>query len=241
MDNQNVGGGGQAGTPAEPQQSASPETPKPIGGDVTQLLTQLEGKFSEQFGNLTKELRGLQSRQDKSESTFQQQLAKFNQIKTQGNLTDDQALAEMQRGDAEAQRWEKIDKRFDELAARIGGGGAPTNDSNAAAKVFESIGLDLKDVRVASALIRKYDTPEAVELAAYRLQREIAQAPNPSPAQFASSGSTSSGKKNVEELTQDYTKEIQEARGKGARFGEAIKQKYRDQGVPVDSITFKLS
>ena len=204
MDNQNVGGGGQAGAPAEPQQSASPEPQQPIGGDVTQLLTQLEGKFSEQFGNLTKELRGLQSRQDKSESTFQQQLAKFNQIKSQGGLTDDQALAEMQRGDAESQRWANLEAKLENLAARISGGGAPTNDSNAAAKVFESIGLDLKDVRVASALVRKYDTPEAVELAAYRLQREIAQSPQPIPAQSASMTSAPSLPKSLDDLAIEY-------------------------------------
>jgi len=72
------------------------------------------------------------------------------------------------------------------LASRIGSVGTQPSVDNGVGKVFEALGLDLKDVRVASALVRKYDNPEQVELAAYRLQREISQSPNPTQAQTAS-------------------------------------------------------
>jgi chromosome segregation ATPase len=173
---------GADGTPSQPV--STPAQP-PIDSKVTDLLAGLGGKLD----TLTKELGGLQSRQDKAEgkfSDFQNQLAKFNQIKTQGGLSDDQAMEVMQKSDNEAQRWTNLERKLEEMAARITGVGTPANDSNAVTKVFESLGLDLKDTRVASALVRKYDTPEQVELAAYRLQRELALSPQPTSAQGAS-------------------------------------------------------
>lgn len=181
-----VGTGSGQGAASTPNSPVSPQPPSPIAPDASQLLTQLESKFTEQFTNLTKELRGLQGRQDRTESTFQQQLAKFNQIKSQGNLTDEQALATMSQQDSEVQRWSTLEKKLDELASKIGSAGAQSSGDNGVSKVFESLGLDLKDVRVASALVRKYDTPEQVRLAAYDLREEIAKSPNPSAAQNAS-------------------------------------------------------
>jgi hypothetical protein len=89
------------------------------------------------------------------------------------------------------------------------------------AKVFEAIGLDPKDPRVAVALTKRYENTDQVELAAYRLQRELAQSPNPTDAQAASlqgnAGSVglSAGQADqqfarLEELYKNYTQNLPE-------------------------------
>lgn len=185
-ENQTVGGEGNvgaSGTP-NPQVSQTPQTP--IQGDVTQLLTQLESRLEEKFGNITKEVRGLQSRQDKSENTFQQQLARMEQLTSKG-LTKEEALSTMQKEDNEYQWRSSLEKKLDDiLAGRIAGAGTQANGQQKVAEVFAQVGLDPKDPRVAQHLVKSYETPEQMELAAFRLQRELASTPSPNSAQAAS-------------------------------------------------------
>lgn len=190
--NQTVGANGGNGAGGQPSQPVSQPPAQPIQGDVSQLLAGLESKFSEQFSSLSKELRGLQGRQDKSENTFRQQLAKMNQYKSQG-LTDDEALAEMESDTASEARWTRLEQRLEDLAGRIAGVGAPANgQQQAVADVFSTIGLDLKDPRVAVAMTKQYKDADAIELAAYRLLRDTAS-PQSNTAQNASlQGSSSS-------------------------------------------------
>ena len=180
--NPNVGAETGSGAEAQPEQPVSPQAQPPIESEATKLLA----GFGEKFDALQKELRGLQGRQDRAENNFQSQLAKFNQIKSQGNLSDDQAMEVMQKGDAEAQRWTNLEKKLDDLAGRFAGVGTQANEQQTVTKVFETVGLDPKDPRVAAALVKKYDSPDAVELAAYRLQRELAASPSPIPSQGTS-------------------------------------------------------
>jgi hypothetical protein len=199
--NPNVGAEAQPGAEGTPSQPVSQQAPAPIESDVTKLLAGL----GEKFDGLQKELRGLQGRQDKAENNFQAQLARFNQIKTQGNLSDDQAMAEMQRVDTEAQWRQNLEKKLDDLAGRIASGGTQANGQQAVAKVFEAVGLDVKDPRVASALLKQYQSAEEVELAAYRLQHQIQQSPNPTPAQNSSlPGNGSSGAASLDAIYAQY-------------------------------------
>lgn len=169
---------GAAGTP---NQQVSPQAQTPIENDVTKLLSVFEGKFE----TLSKELRGLQSKQDKAESNFSQQLARLEQYEKQG-LGRTEALAKMAEDDAQVSWRTKLETQLNEIAARLESGGSQTNRQQGVTQVFESLGLDPKDPRVAGALVRQYKNADEVELAAYRLQREIANTPNPTAAQQAS-------------------------------------------------------
>lgn len=204
---------GASGTP-NPQVSQTPQTP--IQGDVTQLLTQLESRLEEKFGSITKEVRGLQSRQDKSENTFQAQLAKFNQIKSKGNYTDEEALNVMAQSDAEANRWSTLEKKLDDLAGRIAGVGTQTNGQQKVAEVFAQIGLDPKDPRVAQHLVKSYQTPEEMELAAFRLERELRNSPSPNSAQAASLQGQSQAQVDVNSLAAEYDQLAKNPTAKGA-------------------------
>ena len=199
--NPNVGAEAQPGAEVSPDPPVSQQAQPPIGDDVTKMLAGL----GEKFDGLQKELRGLQGRQDRTENNFQAQLARFNQIKTQGNFSDEQAMAEMQQMDAEETRWKTLEQKLDDLAGRIASGGTQASGQQAVTKVFESIGLDVKDPRVASALLTQYKTAEEVELAAYRLQHQIQQSPNPNPAQQASlTGATSPGAATLDAIYAQY-------------------------------------
>jgi len=190
------------GAGAQPEQPVSPPAQPTIESDVTKLLAGLGDKFD----GLQKELRGLQGRQDKSENNFQAQLARLKQYTAQG-MSETEALAEMQSDDAAEQRWTSLEKKLDGLAAQLASGGTQASGQQTVAKVFEAIGLDTKDPRVASALLTQYKTTEEVELAAYRLQRQIQQSPNPNPAQNASlNGNAPAGGMNAQQIEEKSTR-----------------------------------
>lgn len=205
MDNQDVGGGGSQGAAGQEDQNVSGQTQKPIEGDAPAWLSELKNEFTGRIEGLSKELRGLQGRQDRSDnqqSEFRNQLAKFNQYKAQ-DMSDDEALAEMEADDRSETRWKTLEQKLDDLAKRLESG-AQANTGNAAAKVFEAIGLDPKDPRVAAALTKRYENADQVELAAYRLQRELAQTPNPSGAQGAALQGGSTSQTDYNALAAEY-------------------------------------
>lgn len=214
-ENQTVGGEGNvgaSGTP-NPQVSQTPQTP--IQGDVTQLLTQLESRLEEKFGNITKEVRGLQSRQDKSENTFQAQLARMEQLTSKG-LTKEEALSTMQKEDNEYQWRSSLEKKLDDiLAGRIASAGTQANGQQKVAEVFAQIGLDPKDPRVAQHLVKNYETPEQMELAARRLEWELRQTPSPNSAQAASLQGNSA-QVDVNALAAEYDQLAKNPTAKGA-------------------------
>lgn len=182
--NQNVGtdvGSGAGSTPSEP---VSPSESKPIEGDVSKLLADF-GKRLEGIEKGVGGLREVQGNIDRSQSAFRDQLARLSQYKAQG-LDDNQALAEMEADDAADNRWKSLEQKIEGLAARLAGAGTQADGQQAVTKVFETVGLDVKDPRVASALMKQYANPDEVELTAYRLLNQISQSPNPTTAQSAS-------------------------------------------------------
>jgi hypothetical protein len=197
--NPNVGATPEPGAEGTPSQPVSPPESKPIGDDVTKMLADFGGKLD----SLGKELRGLQGRQDRAENNqndFQKQLARLEQYEKQG-MTREEAIAEMQSDDAAEARWKSLEQKLDDLAGRLAGGGTQASGQQQVAKVFEAVGLDVKDPRVASALLTQYKTADEVELAAYRLLRQIQQSPNPNPAQDPSlNGGGGGGVQNQDAL-----------------------------------------
>lgn len=187
-DSQNVGSEGGNGASGTPNQNVSTTPSNPIAGDVATLLSSLESKFTSNFDILTKELRGLQGRQDKSDNkvnTFQEKLARLEQYEKQG-MTRQEAIAEMEADDKSESRWSSLESRIEQLATLLQNGGTLQNKGQTVTEVFASKGLDVQDPRVAQFLVKQYKSPEEMELAAYRLKDELAKSPNPNPAQNAS-------------------------------------------------------
>ena len=62
----------------------------------------------------------------------------------------------------------------------------------------------------------------------------------PSGASVVQPNYSSPNEPGESELTQEYITEMNAARGKGFAAGDAIKAKYRDLGVPVDTVSFSV-
>jgi hypothetical protein len=205
--NPNVGTEAQSGAGSTPSEPVSPPAQPPIESDVTRLLAALEGKINERFQSLENNLTGLKKVQgdiDRSRNAFQEQLARLEQYEKKG-LSREEAVAAMQSDDATESRWSSLEQKLDALAERIAGAGTQANGQQAVAKVFEAVGLDVKDPRVASSLLKQYKDADAVELEAYRLQRQIQQSPNPNPAQSPSlQGGSAQAAANLDALYMQY-------------------------------------
>lgn len=198
---QNEGEGSVSGATGSPNQDVSQTEKKPLDGDAIKLLTELKGGYD----TLVKELRGLQGRQDRNDKNvtdFQGQLARFNQVKAQGNLSDEQALAEMQRVDGESQWKISLEKRLDDIAGRLGGIGSTPTEQQMVAEVLNEYKLDPKDAFVAAQFKGKtFANRTEAELAAARVFRDKQLSPNPNSAQSASqAGGISAGDENNEEI-----------------------------------------
>lgn len=226
----NVGTAPATGAPETPNSSVSPQGTPPIEG-ADQLLNLLESRFSSKFENLTKELRGLQSRQDKAENSFQERLAKLDQLQGQG-LSREQALAKMEAEDADVSWRKNLEQKLDQVVSQLGGAGTLAGSQQKVADVFANVGLDPKDPRVAPFLVKEYQSPEAMELAAYRLHKELASTPNPTPAQNASLQGSAVQASNKEALMAEYQAEVSKYRGQPIKISE-IQAEYRKRGLEI--------
>lgn len=206
-ENPTVGQTGAEGA-ADANPLVSPPTSPPIEGEVTKLLTALESKLNERFSSLENNLTGLKKVQgdiDRSRSAFQEQLARFNQIKAQGNLSDEQALQTMQRVDEDAQFREEMRAEMRKLAERVGGIGSTPTEQQMMTEVLSEFNLDPKDPFVASQLNGKNFTNRLeAEAFAGKILRDKVKAPNPTPAQAASSAGVPSTPPDVESLAIEY-------------------------------------
>lgn len=214
-----VGNAGQAGA-ADANQSVSPTPEKPIDGDAIKLLTELGGKYE----TLVKEVRGLQGRQDKSDKqvgSFQEQLARFNQIKAQGNLSDEQALETMQRVDEDAKFRDEMRAEMRKLAERVGGIGSTPTEQQMVAEVLSEFKLDPKDPYVAAQFQGKqFANRTEAEAWAGRVLLGKTTSPQPNQAQAASLTGTATAPGNPDEqfarlefLYRDYTANKSEIEG----------------------------
>lgn len=234
--NPNVGSEPANGAAGTPNPAVSPQGTPPIEG-ADQLLSVLRGEISKQFETFGKELRGLQSRQDKTENRFVEQLAKLDKYEKNG-LSRDEALAKMDADEAETNWRKNFEAKIDQLAALVGSAGTQPNRQQVVSEVFSNVGLDPKDPRVAAHLVKEYKDEKEMKLAAYELKEELSKTPSPTQAQGASLQGKPELKQSVEELANSYKSEMLAApRGKaGEATRKAIMDKFKSQGVKVHEI-----
>lgn len=224
-----VGNAPATGAEGTPNPAVSPQGTQPIEG-ADQLLSALRGEFKNQFEGLTKEIRGLQSRQDKSENRFAEQLARLDSYQGQG-LSREQALAKMNAEDADVNWRQSLESKLDSLTAQLASVGTQANGQQKVAEVFATVGLDPKDPRVAPFLVKEYKTPEAMELAAFRLKDELSKSPNPTPAQSATlQGSPQSSTQDA--LMAAYREEVAKYRGQPIKISE-VQAEFRKRGLEI--------
>ena len=205
--------------------------------DAEALVKLLESKLDEKLKPVLAEVRGVQGRQDKDRNAFREFMDEFKKQKAKG-LDDNEAEVAANQSlqqKAEAQSDKELLRKIAEKVLGPSGSGTP---ASANAKVVEVLQqypeLDANDPDVVTKVLSLTDTKEA-ELAALRLLRQRQSAPSISAAPPAQ-GTPPRQPSDVEQLTK-YRAEMLSARGKPADLN-AIKEKYRKAGVPVDNVIF---
>jgi hypothetical protein len=202
--NPNVGATAEAGA-SESQPNASAAQPATIEGEAAKLLELLEGRFTERFStlekNLTGQLSGLKKVQgeiDRSREDFRNQLTQLNKLTKQG-MTQEEALQKMEQDAAESDRFTKLEQQIANLTSLLAGN-QNGQAQQSVASVFAKYGLDVKDPRVAPALTKQYTNLDEAEVAALKLFHAIQTSPTPTPAQQPSlTGGV--GRRDVKDLS----------------------------------------
>ncbi len=189
-----------------------------------------------------KELRGLQSRQDKATNETQRLL---DDIKSQ--MADGKSFDEAQSAVLASRKAQEKDDLLYKIAQKVGvldessqtpPAGNGTNATGSTAQVLSETGLDANTPEVIDLIAKYGSDPVKFAVHAGELKARRANSPQPSAAASPSlQAPPSGGSPSVEKLTEDYQKDMLAARGKPAEL-KAIKEKARKQGVPVDSIVF---
>lgn len=111
------------------------------------------------------------------------------------------------------------------------GVGIAQSATDAAAQVFSNVGLDPKDPDVAVAMSEVAGkSPEAIELAAYRLKERKASQPNPKDAQSpAPRGGAPASQDKAAEIEAGYLDEVKTVRRGDIEHLARVKKKWRDK------------
>lgn len=174
---------GSNGTPIPPNSGTDPE-------QVTQSKVNLE-QLQSSVERLTGLVRSLQSEKDKGVSQvkkdvseIQDALARYDKLRVKG-MDAEEAIAEIVNGATIQDQLKTLTETVNRLAAGSGTG-TPLPGSSDVTQVFAKVGLDPNDPDVLIAASElKGKSPEAIELAAYRLRDRKATQPEPTPAQAA--------------------------------------------------------
>lgn len=190
---------------------------------------------------LEKELKGLQSRQDKNQNEVQRFMEEVK-----GHVAKGKTLEEAEQLVHQSREAEKKDQLLYQIAERLGVGNSSQtpvagNNSDAtdeAARVLADLELNPNDPEV-TALFALKGVEFAKEAGKLAVRKAKQSPPDPSEA-TALQGGSPAPKPGVVQATEEYKKEMLSApRGRSGDAQRALaKEKARKAGVPVESITF---
>lgn len=204
--------------------------------DTEGLVRLFEAKLEEKLKPVLAEVRGVQGRQDKDRNAFREFMDEFKAQKAKG-LNDNEAEAAANlslKEKAEAQSDKQLLRQIAEKVLGSSGSGNPATPDAKVIDVLKQYELDPNDPDVVAKVLTQTD-PKDAELAALKMLRQRQSAPSISAAPPAL-GTPPRQPSDVEQLTK-YRAEMLSARGKPADLN-AIKEKYRKAGVPVDNVIF---
>jgi chromosome segregation ATPase len=186
-DNQKV----EEGAVSQPEEQVS----KSIDDKTIKLLSDLGG----QVETLQKELRGLQGRQDKVDSTFKQTMADYQKLLNRG-MSHEEAVDALESKQKETSTLTELQKQVQELAQQLAGRQPNPEATQQVVKAFESFDLDMKDPRVLVAMQKHYPKMGDALEAAFKLKEELSKSPNPAKSQSASAEGANTGSIDVAAL-----------------------------------------
>lgn len=222
------------------QPEVSPNAGKSIDGKAQ--LPQEFLELGKRLDLVTRELKGLQSRQDKERNEVQRFMDDLK-----ANVARGMSLEEAERAVTESRKASEKDDLLFKIAAKVGVLDPPSaqpagNGASATAevnKIIEELNLDVRDADV-NRLIREYgDNPVAFAMRAGSHAATLTSRPAPSPSVAPAMTGGPAHEKSVEALTSDYRKDMLAAPRGNRKALLEIKEKYRSLGVPVDNVIFE--
>jgi hypothetical protein len=219
-----------AGTPSP----VSTEPAKSFECGNAELSRLLDAKLNDALKPVLSEVRGLQSRQDKSDKVNREFMDEYRknlksgmseiEAETQAQTTIDNRSAEKRRQD-----W------IDQQIANSSPAGNGTGD--AARRIAQKLNIDPNTAEF-TALAAKYTDPVDLAVEAGKLAGSRNSAQNTAGVGALPTGSPPPADKSEAALTQDYQKEMLAAKRGDKTALTQIKEKYRKLGVPVDTVAF---
>ncbi len=216
------------------QPAVSPKQGESIDGKPQSSQEFLELKQG--YARLEKELKGLQSRQDKSTNEVQRFMEDVK-----GQMAKGLSLDEAEKAVHADRKAAEKDALLSQIAAKLGIGNSPQNATGTSANaadeavsVFSEYNVDPNDPE-AIPLLELSGTDLVKAVSKLAIKRAKQSTPDSSEAPSLSSGAPKPA--GIEGLTNQYQKDMLAARGKPSLLKD-IKEKARKAGVPVDSIAF---
>lgn len=105
------------------------------------------------------------------------------------------------------------------------------------AAILKKVGIDENSPEAIQFMRSQFDNPDQAELEAYRMKNR----PQPSPTPETKSALKGNPPRpdSVEEKLNNYKKEVIAARGNRAAI-QSIKQKYKNENVPIEQVSFSV-
>lgn len=184
--------------------------------------------FEKRLALTEKELKGLQSRQDKSQNEVQKFMGEIRKRMDDGMSLDEAEKAvnadiESAKRDDLLYRIARKSGVLDEPLQPAAGNGEVVTVNTA--KIFEGKGLDLKDPRVVLEMSKTYKSDMEAELAAYKVRDALASTPNPTAAQSAALvGNVQNQKPDIAALTGEQQELMKNPTRNYARLAEIRKE-----------------
>lgn len=232
MTDKQVDGGSVEGTVTDANGNASEnQSVQQPSLDAVKLQERLDALVSG-FSTLESRINGLQSVKDKDKkeiSSLKSKIAEYEQLKERFGA--DGAVEQIELRDTLSEMKDQLSKLTGSVSTPSGGNGQ--GGAVDAAKVFDEMGLDRKDPLVNTVLAGlQGKDKDAIELAGYRLQRQIQSSPSPTQAQGASIQGKPAAPENVEALTEEYKQKMQAARGNRSEI-QRLRSAYKEKGVDI--------
>jgi len=216
------------------QPPVSPEQGKSIDGKQQSSQEFLELKQG--YARLEKELKGLQSRQDKSTNEVQRFMEEVK-----GQMAKGLSLDEAEQAVHANRKAAEKDELLYQIATKLGIGNSPQSvtgnnlkAADEAQSVFSEYNVDPNDPEAIPLLdLRGTDLVKAVS----KLAIKRAKQSTPDSSEAVSMTGSAPKPANEKQLRENYIKEIEAKRGNKAEI-KAIQDKYRKLGFDTGSVGF---
>ena len=208
---------------------------KPFEGSQNELVELLKAQ-SKKLETFEKEIRGLQSKQDKGDKQFKEFMADY-QKQVAAGVPDHEAYEIAQNNQNAKKRQAEREALLDQLLAERSGKSVGADSKLAKAKELAlKYGIDENDPSLAEIVSTKDEDRWEGEIAIRAIKKTSPQSLGGVPSMPAT---PSPSKPDLQRLGEEYVNKVLEAKG-NKMLVRQLREEYRKKGVPVDNTVFSV-